>query len=199
MVAAKTIAAFQRTLVSPRASFDDYLQALLTENKAAQQSYPDEAIRGLKLFIGEGNCHVCHFGPNFSNTEFHDTGRPFFTGVGRVDPGRHSGVLRVRADPYNLLGRFNGTMVRQERQKTQTVKLGQVNFGQWRTPGLRGLTDTAPYMHDGSLPTLRAVVDSYADVDPTRLHTQGEALIKPLSWSDADRQAVVLLLQTLSD
>jgi len=152
----------------------------------------------LKIFFGDANCHVCHFGANFSNAEFHDTGRPFFTGVGAVDPGRYSGIKRVRDDKYNLVGEFNGTDKLDEIRKTKTVTLGQGNFGQWRTPSLRNLTLTAPYMHDGSIATLREVVDAYADIDPDRLHAQGEAILKPLALDDAARDDLVNFLQTLS-
>ena len=51
-------------------------------------SYPEAAQRGLKIFVGKGNCSTCHFGPHFTNGEFADTGMPFFVAPGRVDPGR---------------------------------------------------------------------------------------------------------------
>lgn len=199
VIAGKVLAAYQRTLVSGQTSFDRYRAALLKDDTTAQQAYPDAAIRGLKIFFGEANCHICHFGPNFSNGEFHDIGRPFFTAVGKVDPGRFAGIKRVQSDPFNLAGHHNSTKVQIEIQKTTTVKLGQVNFGQWRTPTLRNLKHTAPYMHDGSLATLRDVVDSYANIDPARLHTQGEALLKPRDWSESERNDLVIFLESLTE
>jgi len=198
VVAAKAIAAYTRTLVSGATPFDRYRMALINDEKSGQNAYPANAKRGLKIFLGESNCSICHFGPNFSNGEFHDTGRPFFTGVGQVDPGRYSGIKRVQADRYNLIGKFNGKPTEQGRRKTKTVKLGQMNFGQWRTPSLRNLSGTAPYMHDGSLKTLRDVVDAYADIDPTRLHSRGESILKPLSLSDSERADLVAFLISLS-
>ena len=195
----KAIAAHTRTLVSGITPFDRYRQALLANDKDSQANYPDAAKRGLKIFLGEANCHVCHFGADFSNGEFHDTGRPFFTDVGQIDSGRYSGIKRVRQDPYNLLGRYNGTQQDTERRKTQTVNLGQGNFGQWKTPSLRNLALTAPYTHDGSLPTLRSVVDAYADIDPARLHSQGESILKPLDLDDAAREDLVQFLESLSE
>ena len=118
--------------------------------------------------------------------------------MGQVDPGRYTGIKRVRQDPYNLPGRYNGTEVDHEIIKTRTVKLGQVNFGQWRTPSLRNLTTTAPYMHDGSIESIRAVVDSYADIDPDRLHSNGESILKPLNLSEQDRRDLVAFLESLS-
>lgn len=150
------------------------------------------------IFLGEANCHVCHFGPVFSNLEFHDTGRPFFVGIGEVDPGRYSGIERVRKDRYNLAGPFNGNNDENEIRKTLSVTLGQVNFGQWRTPSLRNLVYTTPYMHDGSLDTLREVVDAYADIDPERIHSDGEAIIRPLALDEQEREDLVAFLEPLS-
>jgi len=78
------------------------------------------------------------------------------------------------------------------------LKIGQTNFGQWRTPSLRNLLSTAPYMHDGSLKTLRDVVDNYAEIDSSRLHTQGEAILKPQDWSEQDKLDLIDFLKSLS-
>lgn len=193
---AKFIGAYMRTLVSGETSFDVYISAML--NGKESDHYPAAAKRGMKIFFGEGNCFVCHFGANFSNGEFHDIGRPFFTGVGQVDPGRFTGIQRVINDRYNLAGDFNGTNIDAELLKTTTVKSGQSNFGQWRTPSLRNLLLTGPYMHDGTLTTLRDVVDYYAEIDPDRLHTKGEAILKPFQWSERERDDLVVFLRTLS-
>ena len=195
---AKAIAAYTRTLVSGETPFDRFRTALTNRDQAGIDAYSDSARRGLKIFLGEANCHVCHFGPNFSNGEFHDTGRPFFIGTGQVDPGRHSGIQRVRKDKYNLSGEYNGTLVASEIRKTETVKLGQNNFGEWRTPSLRNLTTTAPYMHDGSLATLRDVVQAYSNIDPDRLHTDGESILKPLGLGSEEVTDLVSFLRSLS-
>lgn len=201
---AKAIASYTRTLVSPPTAFDRFRTELVSSNaetdsiNEAVQRYTASAARGLKLFLGDANCHVCHFGPDFSNGEFHDTGRPFFTGVGEVDPGRYTGIQRVRKDRYNLLGEFNGAGLESTKRKTRTVTLGQMNFGQWRTPSLRNLRQTAPYMHDGSLATLRDVVDAYVNIDPQRLHSQGESILKPLDFDDAEKEDLVSFLESLS-
>lgn len=198
VIAAKAIAAYTRTLTSEPTPFDAYYQAVINDNQTAASEYPEAARRGLKIFLSDANCHVCHFGPNFSNGEFHDTGRPFFTGVGQVDPGRYRGIQRVRQDPYSLLGEFNRLNNKDDTLKTRSVKLGQSNFGEWRTPSLRNLTKTAPYTHDGSLPTLRAVVDAYADINIERLHANGEAILNPLPLNDQQRNDLVAFLQSLT-
>lgn len=194
---AKFIGAYMRTLVSGETSFDKFLASLDAPDIELQ--YPLSAQRGIKIFFGEGNCFVCHFGPNFSNGEFHDIGRPFFTGIGQVDPGRFTGIKRLENDPFSLAGNFNGTNNKAEILKTTSVKSGQLNFGQWRTPSLRNLKQTAPYMHDGSLQTLRDVIDYYAEIDPARLHSKGEAILKSIKWSEREREDLVKFLETLSE
>lgn len=198
VIGAKLIAAYMRTLVSEPTAFDRFRQGLLEQDELAIEAYPAAAKRGLKLFLGSANCRVCHFGANFSNGEFHDTGRPFFTGVGQVDPGRYDGIKRLRADPYNLLGVHAHAPDAVAQRKTRSVKLNQTNWGQWRTPSLRNLTKTAPYMHDGSIPTLRGVVDAYVDIDPDRLHANGESILQPLHLTDAERVDLVVFLRSLS-
>jgi cytochrome c peroxidase len=74
----KALAAFQETLVSGRSPFDDFRDALSGNDLPAMAKYPLAAQRGLRIFVGRGNCSACHFGPAFSNGEFHDTGVPFF-------------------------------------------------------------------------------------------------------------------------
>ena len=198
VTAAKLIGAYVRTLQSPATPFDAFREALVKNDKGIMDEYPDAAKRGLKIFFGDANCSVCHFGPNFSNGEFHDTGQSFFTGVGEVDPGRYRGIQRVREDRYNLLGVFNGRTRAHEQRKTSSVRLQQSNWGQWRTPSLRNLVSTGPYMHNGSLTSLRDVVDAYADIDPDRLHANGESILKPLNLDDADREDLVAFLRSLS-
>lgn len=202
VAAAKAIAAWLETLRSPRTAFDEFRDALARGDAAQAARYPAAARRGLKLFLGRGNCRACHVGPSFSNGEFHDVGRPFVVAPGRVDPGRHAGIRRVRADPYNLLGAFNDERdtppERQRALQTRTVVLQHRNWGEWRTPTLRGLLATAPYMHDGSLPTLHDVVRHYSELDFDRLHADGESLLRPLNLSPREIDDLVAFLQTLS-
>ena len=196
--AAKLIAAHVRTLTSGRTPFDKYRDALVLDKSVDESVFSASARRGLRLFVGKASCHVCHYGANFSNGEFHDIGRPFFTGVGEVDPGRYTGIQRLRTDPYRLSGAFNGTKNKKQIRKTTSVKLSRADWGRWRTPTLRNLTDTAPYMHDGSIATLRAVIDAYADIDPERLHSEGESILKPLELSEREREDLVAFLKSLS-
>jgi cytochrome c peroxidase len=196
---AKALAAFQETLVTQRTPFDDFRDAVARGDHAAAARYPAPARRGLALFIGKGRCNVCHLGPNFSNGEFHDIGRPFFAGPGRVDPGRHEGVRRVQSSRYNLLGPFSDDPARRTATATRHAAQEHRNFGEFRVPSLRNVARTAPYMHDGSLATLRDVVRHYSELDEDRLHADGEQILRPLRLTDSESDDLVAFLESLTE
>ena len=193
----KALAAFQETLVSRRTPFDDFRDALAAGN--VDGKYPLAAQRGLAIFVGKGNCSVCHFGPHFTNGEFADAGVPFFAAPGRVDSGRLEGIRRVKASPYNLLGRFNDDRSGAAAVGTRHVELQHRNFGEFRVPGLRNVALTAPYMHNGSLPTLRDVVRHYSDLNEERLHADGERILRKLNLTRRESEDLVVFLQSLTE
>ncbi len=194
----KALAAFQETLVSGRPPFDDFRDALERGDRAAAARYPATAQRGLRLFIGRGNCSVCHVGPSFSNGEFHDTGVPFFV-KGGADPGRHGGLKKLQANVFNLLGIHNDERSGTSAIKTRQVELQHRNFGEFKVPSLRNVAKTAPYTHNGSLGTLADVVRHYSELSPDRLHSDGESLLKPLRLSAGEAADLVAFLESLSE
>jgi cytochrome c peroxidase len=191
----KALAAFQETLVSGRTPFDEFRDALA---RGESTSYPEAAKRGLKIFVGKGNCSTCHFGAHFTNGEFADTGIAFFVAPGRVDPGRSGGLKRLKSSPFNLLGRFNEDASRSTATGTRHVELQHRNFGEWRVPGLRNVAQTAPYMHNGSLATLRDVVKHYSELNEERLHADGERVLKPLRLTPREVDDLAAFLESLS-
>jgi cytochrome c peroxidase len=196
--AAKALAAFQETLVSGHTPFDDFRDALARGDLEAAARYPAAARRGLALFVGRGACSVCHFGPAFTNGEFHDIGIPFFAAPGRVDPGRHGGIRRLRASPFNLLGPWSDDRLRATATGTRHVTLEPRHWGEFKVPSLREVARTAPYMHAGQLATLRDVVRHYSELDESRLHVHGERILKPLRLSPAEADDLVAFLESLS-
>jgi cytochrome c peroxidase len=192
----KALAAFQETLVSARTPFDDFRDGLARGEPAPD--YPIEAQRGLKIFIGKGNCSVCHVGPHFTNGEFADIGVPFFVGRGKVDPGRHAGIQRLKDSPYNLLGPYNDDPKRATATGTRHVEQQHRNFGEFRVPGLRNVAQTAPYMHNGSLASLHDVVKHYSELNEERLHADGERILRPLKLTETETDDLVKFLQSLS-
>ncbi len=87
-----------------------------------------DAIAGQALFTGKAKCALCHAPPLYYDTLFHNVGVGFSADAGASDPGRG----KVTNDPKDM--------------------------GAFKTPGLRGVTKTAPYFHDGSAATLEDAI-----------------------------------------
>jgi cytochrome c peroxidase len=148
----KAIAAYLRLLVSRNAPFDQFIAG----NDAA---ISDSAKRGLKVFLGKGNCATCHSGPNFADDQFHALGVPQ-TGV-RVpatDFGRFTDLATVLGSAFNTAGAFSD---QPDAGKLTGLAQSLTQMGQFRTKSLRGLSATAPYMHAGQFDTLAEVIDFY--------------------------------------
>jgi cytochrome c peroxidase len=196
---AKALAAYQETITTGRTPFDDFRDALGRGDRRAMARYPLAAQRGLRLFVGKGRCSACHSGPNFTNSEFEDVGVPYFAEKRRVDPGRHGGIVALRASPFTLLGPHNDDPARTTALATKHVELLHRNWGEFRVPSLRNVARTAPYMHNGSLATLADVARHYSEVDEERLHgAQDRRLVRPLRLSPREKAELVAFLETLS-
>jgi cytochrome c peroxidase len=195
---AKALAAFQETIVTGRTAFDDFRDALERDDSAAMRRYPVAAQRGLKLFVGKGQCGACHFGPNFTHGEFESIGLPHFAAKDRVDTGRFGGVKALLTSPFNLLGRYNDDPARAPGLAARHVEPLHRNWGEFRVPSLRNVAHTAPYMHNGRLATLADVVRHYSEVDEDRLHgLPGQGLIRPLRLTPREQADLVAFLATL--
>lgn len=197
--AGKALAAFLATLRSGRTPFDEFRDALAAGDPTAVARYPAAALRGLRIFVGRGQCSLCHFGPAFSNGEFADVGMPYFVEPGRVDAGRHGGIRRLLADRFNLLGPYSDDATGAAATHTRHVTLQHRNFGEFKVPGLRNVALTAPYMHDGRLATLRDVVLHYSTLDEDRLHADGERILRPLGLAPGEVEDLVAFLESLTD
>lgn len=148
------IAAYERSLISPRTRFDRWIEG---DDRALT---PAE-IEGFRLFAGKARCLACHGGWRFTDERFHDIG------LQSSDPGR-GGVPGFAGDQRRF-----------------------------KTPSLRGLAPTAPYMHDGSLPDLDAVVRHYAGALDRRPSLADE-LKREIVLTAAERASLVAFLGTLS-
>ena len=151
---AKAIATYERTVVSGRAPFDEWIEG-------DEKAISDSAKRGFVLFNRKANCAACHSGWNFTDDSFHDIG------LDTKDIGR---------------GKF-----------LPTVEKMQYAF---KTPGLREITRRGPYMHDGSVPTLEAVVDAYDK--PAADRPSRSEQIKPLSLSFQEKADLIAFMKTLT-
>jgi len=196
----KVMAAFQETLLTDLTPFDAFRDALARGDHAAVSLYPRDARRGLKIFVGKGNCSVCHTGPMFTNGEFHDVGVSHFIDGDskRVDGGRHEGIKKLMASKFNLLGPYNDDATRASATKTAHLKPEHRNFGEFKTPSLRNVGYTGPYMHNGEMRSLNDVVRHYSELNVDRLHADGENLLRPLKLTRQEAADLVAFLQTLN-
>jgi len=157
----KAIEAFERTVQTGPAPFDHFARGLREGRQELVDALTPAAQRGLKLFLGRGQCTLCHFGPNFSDGEFHNIG--FAPPPGReIDVGRYDGVKFVRADPFRGTGPYSDDPSEAANQRLHFVALKTNNMGEFKTPTLRNLARTAPYMHDGRFEDLTQVLNYYS-------------------------------------
>ena len=105
----------------------------------------------------------------------------------------------MRASPFNLLSRHSDAAGGDAALKTRHVEPQHRNFGEFKVPSLRNVADTAPYMHDGQLATLDAVLAHYVELNLDRLHADGEQILQPLRIDAGERADMVAFLKTLSD
>ena len=195
--AGKALAAYQRTLLPSPARFDAYADALARDGATRQRRQGDtldqEEIAGLALFIGEAQCVNCHNGPLFTNHEFHNTGIPPLSGE-LPSLGRFDGVRLARGDPFNCLGAFSDAAPGQCAEMRFAKDDGEL-AGAHKTPGLRNVALTAPYMHTGQIATLARVLRHYNEA-PTAMLGHNEA--KPLGLSRRQLRQLEAFLHALA-
>lgn len=189
----KAIGAYERLLLPGPSRFDRYVEAVLADNAARQKElYTNDEVAGLRLFIGEARCTECHNGPLLTNNEFHNTGVLAYPGD-LPDRGRITGVREVHADPFNCLGPFSDDPAH-DCPELRFARDGIVLLGAFRTPSLRNLGGTAPFMHQGQLANLEQVLDHYNRA-PLAMIGHDEA--KPLALSRRQLRQLQAFLETL--
>ena len=190
----KAIAAFERTVMPTSSRFDEYVAAVTGDDIPRQgEIFSEDEVWGLRLFIGEANCTQCHNGPLFTNHEFHNTGVISFPGE-VPDKGRAVGVREVLLQPFNCRGHYSDDPGRQCAE-LEFVRTGIELVGAFKTPSLRNLENTAPFMHKGQIATLAEVLEHY-NAAPDAMIGHNEA--KPLGLSGRERMQLEAFLGTLA-
>jgi cytochrome c peroxidase len=191
----KAVAAYERLIMPGPSPFDAYVAALL-ENEAAvaEEALTPDQIAGLRLFIGDADCTRCHNGPLFTNNEFHNTGVPAAVGL-PLDKGRKVGVQKVQADGFNCLGSFSDAGPEDCADLRFVKSSGSELVAAFKTPTLRNVAETAPYMHAGQFATLKEVLNHYnRAVSGTVGHTE----LEPLDLSETELAQLEAFLHSLS-
>jgi cytochrome c peroxidase len=190
----KAIAAFERTVMPTSARFDEYVAAVVNNDATRQeQIFSEDEVWGLRLFIGDANCTQCHNGPLFTNHEFHNTGVISFPGE-VPDKGRAGGVREVLQQPFNCRGHYSDDPGR-HCAELEFAKTGIELIGAFKTPSLRNLENTAPFMHKGQIATLGEVLEHY-NAAPDAMIGHNEA--KPLGLSSRELRQLEGFLATLA-
>ncbi|HEY6641089.1 cytochrome-c peroxidase [Povalibacter sp.] len=194
----QAIASFERTLVSGDSPFDEWYYGKRQDAISAQ------ARRGFDVFLNKGRCVSCHTIEQdyalFTDNRFHNIG---------------VGVNRIQSDIPTLVPVFlkaNATLEEVDKAVLSNPKVSELGrfavtdaldeIGAFKTSTLRNVAVTAPFMHDGSLKTLRDVVDHYNNggitrkTDPVNDFLSGG--IRPLELTDDEISDLVAFMETLT-
>ena len=190
----EALAAYQMTLNAADSSFDRWYFG------GDQAAVSEAAKRGFRLFTGKAGCSSCHLvgeeSALFTDQQLHNTGIGYRASLPERAPGERvqlaPGVFvevpnkiidQVGAPPPADVGRYEITQDPADRWK-------------YKTPSLRNVALTAPYMHDGSIPTLREVVEFYnRGGEPNPLL---DPRIRPLGLSESEIDDLVAFLKSLT-
>lgn len=183
---AKAIAAYERTLLSGNSPFDRFITGNSGAIKATQ-------LRGWELFKGKAKCIECHTyslnSPFFTDFKFHNTGVAaadslFETFINNLTASSRPTLMALaHSDGFSELGRY-------------TVTKQQTDIGAFKTPTLRDVELTSPYMHNGSLKTLIDVVRFYNRGGNPNSHL--DTSMQPLQLTNAEINDLVEFMRALT-
>ncbi|WP_445329521.1 cytochrome-c peroxidase [Vibrio sp. L3-7] len=189
----RAISAFERTMVQRDTPIDNYL---LGDETALSESQ----LKGKALFEGKANCIACHNGSLASDQKFYNIGvppSPWWNddGLAQITFRFELYSKGVTEEMYRTLKADPGAYFRAKRKEM---------LGKFRTPSLRYTKYTAPYMHNGTIPTLEAVIDFYDrggvanDGRTTGFPQTKSVLIQPLGLTEQDKKNLLSFVEAFS-
>jgi cytochrome c peroxidase len=189
---AKSLASYITKLDASHAPFDDFVAG----NKDA---ISPSAQRGLKYFITDGGCLRCHFGPWFSDGAFHSVGVGPLGGGPLRDGGRATAIDILKKSQFTAGSQHSDDPNGLKATLTQHIAQRREDWGAFRTPSLRNVSKTAPYMHAGQLNTLEDVVDHYSTLENfVSADHHRETILEPLNLSEQQKRDLIAFLETLT-
>ncbi len=193
----QAIAAFERTLVAGNSAFDRF------EFGGNRNALTPSAQRGLDLFRGRAGCVACHvIGKDsalFTDNEFHSSG----VGFDRIQPRLAELTARVMRDRGENVTTVSGAASVQKLDQLvftdlDVAELGRFvvtgkpsDIGKFKTPSLRNVALTAPYMHNGLIASLKDVIE-------IELYVRGGEFNRPVIITPAEKNDLVEFLQALT-
>jgi cytochrome c peroxidase len=171
------IAAFERTLVSRDTPLDRYLSG-------DTNALSPKALQGYKIFTGKGKCTECHYGVSLSDDRFHVLNVP--------ENPEHLKDPRIAATRRFVakVSHFEEFRTLSEDPGRYLVTKDQKDWKAFRTPTLREISKTAPYMHNGIYATLDEVIEFF--------HAgggRGHSELNSLSLSSTEKEALRIFLE----
>ncbi len=224
------VATWERLQISNQSAFDQYLKRI-TENPDSslhsltnEHDFTADALAGLRIFTGRGNCNLCHRGALLSDQQFHNIGLGDAEADGETDGdasskrdlpiqawleevvGRAKGQFDVRQSEFNCQSHVwensgNLHAMRQSESCREQVFTNLENIesvGAFKTPTLRNVAMTAPYFHDGRAASLDEVLQHYDQLNAEPAIGHREESLRPLGLSSEEKTALKAFLESLT-
>lgn len=173
---AMAIASFERSLVSRDAPIDSYLNGNLT-------ALSPEAEKGYTIFTGKGKCITCHYGTSLIDDKFHALNvpeHPEFETDARVAATRRFVAKLYHYEDFRNLKEDPGRYL---------ISKDMKDWRAFKTPTLRDISKTGPYMHNGVFESLEEVIDFF-----DKGGGQGNTVLKPLNLDSEEKRALKLFM-----
>lgn len=181
----KSLASFTRSLLAGDSPFDRYYYG------GDKNALSVSAINGLEIFRGKGRCDTCHVigseGALFTDHQFHSLG----IGMDRIASGLGEVSKRVIRASVSELDKLIASQPEIAALGRFVVTHKPADIGRFRTPSLRNVALTAPYMHDGSVVTLEEAVE-------LEIYYRGIEANRPLILTAEEKTALVAYLKSLT-
>jgi len=148
----EAIATFERTIVSNKSRFDNFLEG-------KRNALSNSELKGLHLFRTKARCMNCHNGPLFTDNQFHNIG------FSQNDNGYYQ------------------------------VTHKDEDIGKFKTPSLRDVMKTGPWMHNGKSTSMKEIIEK---LNSTDVITNNNPLLKPLNLSKKEKNDLLAFLNAIS-
>lgn len=210
---AKAIAAYEQRLVSGSSRFDQFVA-----EGPKSTALTAEERRGARLFVGKASCVECHNTPLLSDSQFHNVGVPSsgnpvpteadcpasgvcdcVNGTNCLPWGGYDGIKKLKSSAFRRTSQWSDDATDTSRQPYVDMELTDALKGTWRTPSLRDVAITPPYMHDGAYATLEEVVAAYNRGGASSGFSGAKSVrVEPLSLTPLEESDLVAFLNSLS-